>query len=352
MLDQISDISFTIPRFSVASASLNQAKIGLSIAIRYALNRRAFGPANGEEIRLLDYPLHQHRLIPRLASTYVFQFVLNQLKVRWHNQQTGKELHVWSSGFKSLISWHALETLQEAREACGGQGYKSENRIGHLKNTHDIAVTYEGDNHILMQTVAKIMLSEFLKGVKKGGVFDGHFVYLNDRHKLQQVDLSTMDVRSPQFTQIVMRRREAALFAKLASEIENKVRKGMSSTDAFNECAVMVEEAAWAHAELLVVDVFQDAVMSSLKSGEKEIAAMLGMCGALYSLKRIDSQSIFVRIGAVSAKISERVHNTIAQLCRELRPHALHLVDSFGIPVHLLSPIAFDYGEHNSRARL
>lgn len=42
---------------------------------------------------------------------------------------------------------------QECREACGGQGLKTENRIGHMKGEYDVQSTFEGDNNVLMQQV-------------------------------------------------------------------------------------------------------------------------------------------------------------------------------------------------------
>lgn len=45
-------------------------QIGLAIAIRYSLSRRAFSiTPNGPEVLLLDYPSHQRRLLPLLAKT-------------------------------------------------------------------------------------------------------------------------------------------------------------------------------------------------------------------------------------------------------------------------------------------
>lgn len=43
--------------------------------------------------------------------------------------------------------------IQECREACGGQGLKTENRVGHLKSEFDVQSTFEGDNNVLMQQV-------------------------------------------------------------------------------------------------------------------------------------------------------------------------------------------------------
>lgn len=49
---------------------LFSSQIGLAIAIRYSLSRRAFSVTpNGPEVLLLDYPSHQRRLLPLLAKT-------------------------------------------------------------------------------------------------------------------------------------------------------------------------------------------------------------------------------------------------------------------------------------------
>lgn len=54
------------------------------------------------------------------------------------------------------------------------------------------------------------------------------------------------------------------------------------------------------------------------------------------------------RYGLLSSSQSQRIHQEVASACFELRPHALSLVDSFGIPLELLGPIASDWVEYNS----
>jgi acyl-CoA oxidase len=282
----------------------------------------------------------------------VMQFVLNELKKNWHSQKLGKQLHVWSSGFKALMTWHMADTLQESREACGGQGYKSENRIGPSKAEHDIALTFEGDNRILLQAVAKSMLPEFVRGVQNGGVFKGHFSYLNKRKSLQNANVDGMDVRSTEFAQIVMRRREAALFVRLSKQLDKKRRAGISAFESWNDSAVLVEETARAHTELLIVDTFTSVLDKLRDDGETEIAHVLDLCGALYVVHRVDQQPIFLRTRVLSPLVADRAHEAVLELSKELRSFAIPLVDSFGFPPHLLAPIAFDYVAHNSRARL
>ncbi|CAN6877620.1 unnamed protein product [Brassica oleracea var. botrytis] len=74
----------TSGRVTIAATAIYSAKIGLAVAIRYSLSRRAFSDvSNGTEVLLLDYPSHQRRLIPLLAKTYAMSFAANDLKMTY-----------------------------------------------------------------------------------------------------------------------------------------------------------------------------------------------------------------------------------------------------------------------------
>src|SRR5262249_1541946 len=70
-------------RLCVGSAAVSVAKSALAIAIRYATTRRQFGPAQGYEVPLLVYPTHQRRLLPALATTYVFALAFQRVRERY-----------------------------------------------------------------------------------------------------------------------------------------------------------------------------------------------------------------------------------------------------------------------------
>ncbi len=151
-------------RVSVPRAGLSAAKTGLSIAIKYALKRRQFAPKEGmPETILLDYPSHQHRLMPLLAKSYALDFALTYLTSRYVNQTEAdiREIETLAAGLKSYSTWFTTKALQECREACGGKGYLTENRFANLKADTDIYTTFEGDNIVLMQLVSKGLLSNF-----------------------------------------------------------------------------------------------------------------------------------------------------------------------------------------------
>ena len=56
---------------------------------------------------------------------------------------------------------HATATIQMCREACGGAGYLAENRLPALKADTDVFTTFEGDNTVLLQLVAKGLLTGY-----------------------------------------------------------------------------------------------------------------------------------------------------------------------------------------------
>ena len=50
---------------------------------------------------------------------------------------------------------------RSAARRCGGAGYLSENRFAALKADTDVFTTFEGDNHVLLQLVAKGLLTDY-----------------------------------------------------------------------------------------------------------------------------------------------------------------------------------------------
>ena len=157
-------------RISVAGGAGSATKVALAIALRYAEARRQFrAPGAEQEVVLLDYLLHQRRLLPALATTYALHFAQEELVSTLHDVQTAdvlddreqRELETRAAGLKALATWHATRTIQTCREACGGAGYLAENRLPALKADTDVFTTFEGDNTVLMQLVAKGLLTRY-----------------------------------------------------------------------------------------------------------------------------------------------------------------------------------------------
>lgn len=76
-------------RVSVGGAGGAAARVGLAIATRYALRRSQFSaPGSDDEVLIMDYLVHQRRLLPLIAKSYALQFAQNELVAGLHEIQT------------------------------------------------------------------------------------------------------------------------------------------------------------------------------------------------------------------------------------------------------------------------
>ncbi|MBT8189403.1 MAG: acyl-CoA dehydrogenase family protein, partial [Bacteroidia bacterium] len=159
-------------RIAVGLLGNNASKKALTNALRYAMRRRQFAPKDGmKETLIIDYPSHQKRLFPLLAKTYAYSCALDDLALEYvsEDERDHRRIETLAAGVKAKASWHTSRTFQECREACGGKGYLSENSLSSLKADTDIFTTFEGDNTVLMQLVAKGVLTNFKQSFHDDG---------------------------------------------------------------------------------------------------------------------------------------------------------------------------------------
>ncbi len=353
-------------RVSLDGAAAWTSALGLKIAITYGNERRQFNSGPGtEETVLLDYARHQRRLLPRLATTYASIFAHDEFLVKFDAVFSGKadtdgdreDLETLAAALKPLSTWHALDTLQEAREACGGSGFMFENRLVGLRADLDVYATFEGDNNVLLQLVGKRLLTDFATqfrgadaatlakfavGQTAGKVFHGA--------GLRQLGQAVGDfgstaravergLRADQQHELLAGRVE-----QMVSDIATRLRPAskLSSADAaalFNENQSELIEAARAHGELLQWEAFTDAINVIEDDGTRQVLTWLR---DLFGLSVIEQHLAWFLInGRLSAQRAAAVSSYIDRLCLRLRPHALDLVDAFGYePEHLRAPIA------------
>lgn len=104
----------------------------------------------------------------RTSMHYIALSDNNVEKFMEENNPLIEQLHAISSIIKAKTSWFAAECIQECRQAMGGHGYSSYSKIGHIYNDNDINLTWEGDNHVLIQQTAKYVLEQAQKALQKG----------------------------------------------------------------------------------------------------------------------------------------------------------------------------------------
>lgn len=332
-------------RVGVPRAGISAAKSGLTIAIRYALKRRQFAPKpHAPETLLLDYPSHQRRLLPLLAKAYALDFALKHLSQVYVQREDGdiREIETMAAGLKAYSTWFTTKTLQECREACGGKGYLSENRFADLKADTDIFTTFEGDNTVLMQLVAKAVLSEFRKEFHE----DGNMAilrYLAGRVTTAITELNPFIIRntdkshllSTEFHLSAVRFRERRTLYSLANRMQAHIKEGLSSYEVLLKCQTHLLALAEAYVERLVLEQFVKVVENLDDSLAKNALNDLYILFALSTIEQ--HKGWYLENDFLSGSKSKAIRSVIDEWCGKVREKAAIYVGAFGIPDSLLA---------------
>jgi acyl-CoA oxidase len=346
-------------RVTVGGSAGAAAHVALDIATRYALQRRQFSAPDDDEreVLIMDYLMHQRRLFPLIAKSYALQFAQNELVARCHDLQTAdapdaeeqRELEARAAGLKAANTWHASRAIQEAREACGGAGYMAENRLIGLRADTDVFTTFEGDNHVLTQLVAKELLTAYADDIR--GMSPVEWVRFAagtvgervlKRTAAEAIIQTIVDARQDsqeegslfnRGTQVKMfEDREEYLLSSVARRLQGKSRE-MSAFDAFNAVQDHVLHAASAHIDRVVLEAFVAGIDSC---ADEQARKILDLVCDLYALSVIeDDKAWYIEHKYLSTDRAKAVIRAINDRCRQLRPHAETLVDGFGIPEQL-----------------
>jgi len=337
-------------RISIAAASVSASKTALTIAVRYSEQRRQFGPSGRPEVPILDYRTQQRALLPRVAASYGLHFAIRDL-IRDYGEAESDEargrVEAHSAGLKALASRHAQETIQLCREACGGRGYLAENRFGVLRDDTDVFTTFEGANVVLLQLVARGLLTRFRD--EMGDLrFWGTLRFLADRagseatrrNPIRSRRTGEEHLRDPETHLAAFHFREDRLLHSVARRLKARVDDGMDSFAAMNECQDHLVALARAHMERTVLESFQKAVK---ETEEGEIREELARLADLWALWRLEAdRAWFLESGYMEGSQTRAIRGIVNDLLSKVRPGAVGLVDAFGIPDEILdAPAAF-----------
>ena len=354
-------------RVSLDGAATVVSKLALTIAISYGSQRRQFTAASDtEEEVILDYQRHQRRLLPRLAETYAMSFAHDVFLDKFDDVFSGahdtdadrQDLETLAAALKPLSTWAALDILQEAREACGGNGFLVENRLTSLRADMDIYATFEGDNNVLLQLVAKRLLTDYSRkfaGADAGAMAAFVAEQLGDaainRTGLRRLGQSIVDwgstarsvgyIRDTDSQRQLLTDRVQTMIAEIAARLRpaSKLPK-MEAAQLFNSNQNALIEAARAHGELLQWEAFTDAVERIEDDGTRQVLTWLR---DLFGLGLIEKNAAWYLIhGRISTQRAQAITSYIDdRLLPRLREHALPLVAAFEFtPEHIGAPIA------------
>eukprot|EP00878_Enallax_costatus_P012127 GHUV01012661.1.p1 GENE.GHUV01012661.1~~GHUV01012661.1.p1 ORF type:complete len:588 (+),score=146.06 GHUV01012661.1:142-1905(+) len=268
----------TTGRILIGQGAVTACMIGTTIAIRYSVQRPQFG-----DKLIMDYLSHQRRLLPGLAVTYAMQLGMKRLKVAAFDtpKPDGKFVHVLSAGLKAAATWSRVEILQNCRECCGGMGFLAANKIGPMKTDMDVDVTFEGDNTVMMQQVARALLDDRATSrLNSVGPFDrvalaaSSFITNQQLHKLLALHEQ----------HLVVTIRDAMQSAASGASGRNAAAAAQA---AFDDNLDLVVELGWAHVEKLCMGYMIDEA----RAAPAGAGAGIGALAQLFAATRIEKRA-------------------------------------------------------------
>jgi len=345
-------------RVTVGAAAGAAGRLGLALAVNYALVRRQFSaPGQDSELVLMDYRAHQRRLLPLVARAYAFGLAQNEVVAELHELQTAdpsdvdpdaiRKLEVKAAAIKAGHTELASRAISEAREACGGAGYLDENRLSRLRGDIDVFTTFEGDNLILRQLVAKQLLTAYADDVSDldavgwirfvaSTVKDIALEKTAARQVVQTLlddsdeDPENSDLSHPGTQLRLLRNREDHLLRTAANRMRRAKDEDVDAQEVFTSTQDHLIKVGDAHIERIVLEIVVDVIG---KVTDTQTRTLLKRVRDLfvYSLLE-DDLGWFLMHRHVSVERAKAIRRGVNELCGTLRPHAAELVGAFGVP--------------------
>ena len=222
-------------------------------------------------------------------------------------------------------------------------------RFAALKADTDVFTTFEGDNSVLLQLVAKGLLTGYrdafgsLEGWGKVGFIADMvretvlertaaralIARLIDAVPSRNDDEIPMLTRGWQLKMLEFREKHA-LEGAIRRLRKNSTTEGMAPFDMFNDVQDHVLKTAQTHIDRVVMEAFVDGVDRTTDPAARQL---LDTVCDLYALSTIEADKAwFLEHGQLTPARAKLLTSTVNQLLRELRPHMRTLVDAFAIP--------------------
>eukprot|EP00127_Corallochytrium_limacisporum_P006503 Clim_evm34s229 gene=Clim_evmTU34s229 len=345
--------ALTGTRVALVHAANAALKVGLTIAIRYSRHRRQFGPSdpNALETPILDYQSQQMRLMPYVATVCATSCAIRELGIRLDRAMAKREfgdrsIQSLAAGLKSLSTWTMAEGLQECRECCGGQGFMTVNRISGLRCDTDVYCTFEGDNYVILQQVAKDLLAQYVDLMaNKWRVMAG----LSALMQTLGDAITTSNLRPRSSTVTVdmavaaMEYMENRLMYTLARRLYKKTAAGggtQDSLEAWNDCMDHVSLLGMTHVQHQCLQAF---VRDLERCRDKAAKKIVGKILRLYATHLLYiNRAWFLEQNYFGRKHVLEIRKVYIQQCATVAAVSDIICDGWAIPENCISaPIAY-----------
>ncbi|KAF9391005.1 fatty-acyl coenzyme A oxidase [Podila verticillata] len=343
-------------RVAMVVDSGNIAKKAVTIAGRYAAVRRQFSssPHDIQETKLIDYAIHQYRLMPLLAMAYAFHFtgvetqklydhLMDKLESTQPNDasmqevlDTLKETHATSAGLKAFCTWSTLNAIEACRQTLGGHGYSAYTGLATTYNDFAVHCTWEGDNTILTLQSGRYLVSCYREALAGKAQPEG-VSYLNNLDSLLNLGCgvkSNEGILNFDIIQEAWNVVTANVVKKAGDDFENSIKQGLSPEAAYEECSQARLAAAKIHSFGYIFRRFAQAV----KSAPEGLRPILTKVCFLYGLYSVEQNSgFFLQYRYFTPSQMDYVRAQVNVFCREVRQEYIPLIDAFNYSDYMIN---------------
>ncbi|KAG9063060.1 fatty-acyl coenzyme A oxidase [Linnemannia hyalina] len=343
-------------RVAMVVDSGNIAKKAVTIAGRYAAVRRQFqsSPHDVQETKLIDYAIHQYRLMPLLAQAYAFHFTGVETQKLYDNLMdklestkpgdasmqdtldTLKETHATSAGLKAFCTWSTLNAIEACRQTLGGHGYSAYTGLATTYNDFAVHCTWEGDNTILTLQSGRYLVSCYREALAGKTQPEG-VSYLNHLDTLLNLgcgaktndDILNFDIIQEAWGVVT-----ANVVKKAGDDFDASLKAGMSPEAAYEECSQARLAAAKIHSFGYIFRRFAQAV----KAAPEGLRAILTKVCFLYGLYSIEQNAgFFLQYRYFTPSQMDFVRSQVNVFCREVRQEYIPLIDAFNYSDYMIN---------------
>lgn len=327
----------------VTDAAWKLAK-ATTVAIRYCTVRRQFHnppsfkkEENKLESQVISYSSVQHRLMPLLATAYGLIITGEALYSQFHQLMESlevndakmlPEVHATSCALKTWSTRKSTDGIEECRKAMGGHGYSVFSGVSEIFATFVPSNTYEGDNFVLSQQVARFLLKQLQNVLGGKGVTSSTAEYLNTlvegtTDPYQFSGNPGDEILDPKVQLKIFGMRSARLVADLGQQLQS----GRAWSDLNMECwAVNL-----AHAEYLILREMINKV-NNLPAEYTGLASTLKSVTDLFCLSTLGyfSLATFLSTSTIRPSDLSRLNEQYRASIAQISENAVPLTDSFG----------------------
>jgi len=341
-------------RVAMVVDSGNTAKKALTIALRYAAVRRQFAAKpDGPESKLLDFPIHQYRLLPLLSQCFAMHFtgvVMDKMYVDLtrdlESAQPGqnmdnilealKETHSTSAGLKAFCTWTCLNIIEQCRQSLGGNGYSEYSGLSRMSNDFAVQCTWEGDNTILALQAGRYLIGCF-RDVRKGKKLPPGVGYLNQLPSILTKKCPYTrpeELSSPSCLQEAFNVVCANVVKKVAENFQQMVKGGMKPDEAFEQCSAERFFAAKIHTLGYIFSKFSEGISSAPPSLKPVLVNLCSLYG-VYTV--VENAGVFLQYHYFNSEQMDILTQQVNNLCQIIRKDAIPLVDSFNLSDYIIN---------------